>query len=175
MNLQRGSGWMRRGLSLLWDAESLFKVLPPDRVVSLREFFSMARDREWPDDLPGAGGDALVVAGVEGCLDALGTDDGTEWLETDLKQIILEFQDEYQGQAALILWLPSGRRRITMAPATEEYSWKNAASRTAPSLPIGRCLWLGAASDAARIIVSDAPEPDLDGPAWIGLYHPRIS
>ena len=173
MNVQRDSGWMRRGLSLLWDADSLFKVVAPAGVVSLREFFAVARS--WPDELPGAGGDALVVAGAEGCLDALGADDGSAWLETDLKQIMLDFQDEYQGQAALILWLPSGRRRITMAPATEEYNWRNAASRTAPSLPIGRCLWGGAASDAARIIVSDAPDPDIDGSAWVGLYHPRIS
>ena len=173
MNLQRGSGWMRRGFSLLWDTGALFKVAPPAGVVSLREFFAM--ERSWPHELPGADGDALIVAGVEGCLDALGPDAGSVWLETDLKRLILAFQDEYQGQAALILWLPSGRRRITMAPATEEYSWKNAASKTAPALPIGRRLWAGADSDAARIIVSDAPAPDLDGGAWVGLYHPRIS
>ena len=173
MNVHRGSGWMRRGFSLLWDSASLFEVVEPTGVVSLREFFVIARS--WPDELPGAGGDALVVAGVEGCLDALGADEGTIWLETDLKQIILEFQDEYQGQAALMLWLPSGRRRVTMAPATEEYFWKNAASRTAPLLPIGRCLWAGADSDAARIIVSDTSDPDIDGAAWVGLHHPRIS
>ena len=173
MNLQRGFGWTRRGFSLLWDTDALFRVATPAGVVSLRDFFAMVLS--WPDELPGAGGDVLVVAGVEGCLDALGPDAGSMWLETDLKQLIRAFQDEYQGQAALILWLPSGRRRITMAPATEEYSWKNAALRTAPALPIGRCLWAGADSDAARIIVSDAPDPDPDGPAWIGLYHPRIS
>ena len=173
MNLQRGTGWMRRGFSLLWDADTLFRVIPPAGVVSLREFFAMTRS--WPDELPGVGGDALVVAGVEGCLDALRADDGSTWLESDLKRAILEFQDEYQGLAALILWLPSGRRRVVMAPATEEYSWKNATSRTAPLLPIGRCLWAGADSDAARIVVSDASDPDLDGPAWVGLYHPRIS
>ena len=173
MNLQRGSGWMRRGLSLLWDVATLFRVVPPAAVVSLRAFFAMARS--WPDELPGAGGDALVVAGVEGCLDALGAEDGSTWLETDLKPAILEFQDEYQGQAALILWLPSGRRRVGMAPATEEYFWKYATAKTAPTLPIGRCLWAGADSDAARIIVSDASDPDIDGAAWVGLYHPRIS
>ena len=173
MNVHRGSGWMRRGFSLLWDSASLSKVVEPSRVVSLREFFAIARS--WPEELPGADGDALVVAGVEGCLDALGAVEGTIWLETDLKLSILAFQDEYQGQAALVLWLPSGRRRVTMAPATEEYVWKNAAPRTVPLLPFGRCLWAGADSDAARIIISDAPDPDLEGPAWVGLHHPRIS
>jgi hypothetical protein len=32
----------------------------------------------WPDDLPGHGGDALVVAGLEGCLDVLTPDDAIE-------------------------------------------------------------------------------------------------
>ena len=173
MNLQRGSGWMRRGFSLLWDTDALFSVTTPGDVVSLREFFAMAQS--WPEELPGAEGDALAVAGVEGCLDALGADDGSAWLESDLKGIILAFQDEYQGQAALILWLPSGRRRLTMSPATEEYSWKRAAPRTAPALPIGRSLWAGADADVARIIVSELPNPDVDGSAWVGLYHPRIS
>ena len=62
-----------------------------------------------------------------------------------------------------------------MSPAMEEYSWNSAAPRTAPALPIGRSLWAGADADVARIIVSDLPNPDVDGSAWVGLYHPRIS
>ena len=148
MILQRGSGWMRRGFSLLWGTDALFSVTTPQDVVSLRAFFAMARS--WPEELPGADGDALVVAGVEGCLDALCADDGCTWLETDLKEMILAFQDEYQGQAALILWIPSGGRRIMMSPATEEYSWKSAAPRTAPAMPIGRSLWGGGGSRRRR-------------------------
>ena len=173
MKLRRDSGWMRRGFSLLWDASELSKVVSPSDVASLREFFALAR--AWPDNLPGSGGNAFVVAGVEGCLDALTDDDGRKWLETDLKQLILSFQEEYQGQAALILWLPSGRRRIKMVGATEKYFWKKDSRRNTPGLPIGRCLWAGAESDAARIIVSDALHPDIDGNAYVGLYHPRIS
>ena len=173
MKIQRDSGWTRRGFSLLWDASGLSRVVSPPDVVSLREFFSLAN--AWPDNLPGSGGDALVVAGVEGCLDALTDDDGERWLETDLKQLILSFQEEYEGQAALILWLPSGRRRIHMVGATEEYFWKGNPRRNAPGLPMGRCLWAGAESDAARIIISNAPNPDVDGDAYVGLYHPRIS
>ena len=164
---------MRRGFSLLWDARELAKVVSPPGVVSLRGFFALSK--AWPDNLPASSGDALVVAGVEGCLDALTDEDGRKWLETDLKQLILSFQEEYQGQAALILWLPSGRRRVTMVGATEQYFWKSNSTRTPPGLPIGRCLWAGAESDAARIIISDAPQPDVDSDAYAGLYHPRIS
>ncbi len=173
MRVLRDSGWTRRGFSLLWDPNALSKVASPSGVVSIRQFFSMAN--AWPEDLPGTGGDALVVAGVEGCLDALTDDDGKVWLETDLKQAVLSFQEEYEGQAALILWLPSGRRRVSMVRATEEYFWKSDSSRSVPGLPIGRCLWAGAESDVTRILISDAADPDVDGDAYVGLYHPRIS
>ena len=173
MKLQRDSGWMRRGISLLWDATTLSTVVSPAAVVSIRGFFAM--QDSWPEELPGMDGDALVVAGVEGCLDALGGDDANEWLETDLKSVILAFQDEYQGQAALILWLPSGRSCISMEAATEEYFWRTRSTASARGLPIGRYLWAGAESDVARIIVSTAPNPDADGDAYVGLYHPRIS
>ena len=172
MKVQRDSGWMRRGVSLLWDASELSKVVSPNDVVSLRKFFAMAK--AWPDNLP-SGGDALVVAGVEGCLDALTNEDGAKWLEGDLKQLILGFQEEYEGQAALILWLPSGRRRITMVSATEQYFWTSGTQRNTPRVAIGQCLWAGAESDAARIIVSKKRHPDFDGDAYVGLYHPRIS
>ena len=172
MNLQRDSVWRRRGCSLLWDSAALSTVATPSDVLSLREFFALADD--WPESLPGAGGDALIVAGVEGCLDVLSVDDVTVWLETDLKRAVLAFQDHYGGQAALILWLPSGRKRIGMATATEEYFW-GSATGTERRLPIGRCLWAGAESDVARILISDTAQPNPDGDAWVGLYHPRIS
>jgi len=173
MKIQRDAAWARRGFSLLWDSSSLSKVAEPSTVVSIREFFILAQ--AWPEDLPGVGGDALVVAGVEGCLDAMSDDDGTTWLETDLKQAVLSFQEEYEGQAALVLWLPSGRRRISMARATEEYFWKTSSSRSAAGIPMGRSLWAGSESDVARILVTDVPDPDVDGDAYVGLYHPRIS
>ena len=131
MKMQRDSGWARRGFSLLWDARALSKVVSPSDVVSIREFFAMTK--AWPEELPGAGGDALVVTGVEGCLDALSDDDGKAWLETDVKRAVLSFQEEYEGQAALILWLPSGRRRVSIGARhrgvlleeqlIEEYAW----------------------------------------------------
>ena len=131
--------------------------------------------KSWPVDLPGTDGDALIVAGVEGCLDALSDDDGKTWLETDLKHVILSFQEYYEGQAALIFWLPSGRRRINMESSTEEYFWRDSPSKRTPGLPIGRCLWAGAQSDVERIIVSDVRAPNADEVDYDGLYHPRIS
>jgi hypothetical protein len=169
---QQGS-WKRRGISLLWGASALREVLDPSDVVSIRQFFNLAQ--AWPDDLPGSAGSALVVAGLEGCLDVLNSADGETWLEADLRPVILSFQDEYQSEAALIFWLPSGRRRVHMHRAREEYVWRRGSSAASREVPLGRCLWSGAESDVARILDPEASQPDPDGDAYLGLYHPRIS
>ena len=83
----------------------------------------------------------------------------------------MRFQDEYQGDRALVFWLPSGRTRVRYALASGEYSWSG---RGDAKLPLGRLLWAGAESDAARILTGDS-STDPDSDAWVGLYHPRIS
>jgi len=173
MQVLRQRRWVRRGFSILWDAQSLTRVGTPDQVVSMREFFSF-RDH-WPEDLPASGGDALVVGGLEGCLDVLSVDDTLVWLKEDLKTLVLDFQEFYKGDAALILWLPSGAKRIHMIASTERYTWKLSAPHADQTIDLGRCLWGGAEADVARILDSDDPKADCDGPAWVGLHHPRIS
>src|ERR1035438_2457725 len=104
--------WTRRGLSILWAAEALSRIAQPHQVVSVRQLVALSR--AWPEDLPGVDGNAVVVAGVDGCLGALSPEVATQWLEEDLRRIIVDFQDRYENQAALILWVPDGRRRIAM-------------------------------------------------------------
>lgn len=169
MRLMRNSGWTRRGCSLLWSPPALAMFAAPSEVVSLRGFFALAR--AWPDVLPTNDGRALVVAGVEGCLDALSPADAEDWLERDLKPHVFSFQDGYQGGAALVFWLPGGRTRIRYSLASGEYAWSGRGDST---LPLGRLLWAGAQADAERIVIGDATA-DADGDCWAGMYHPRIS
>ena len=173
MKIHDQRGWTRRGFSLLWEPGTLTEVISPTAVVSMRDLFALRR--AWPEALPGSEGNALVVAGLDGCLDSLSEQDATNWLETDLKSVVLSFQAHYEGQAALILWLASGRTRIGMDLVDEEYFWRVGAGRDAPRLALGRCLWGGAEADVARILVSDEKNPDADGDAYVGLHHPRIS
>jgi len=173
MHLLRQRRWTCRGFSLLWEPTALASIANPEQVVSMRQLFALRND--WPEELPAGGGDALVVAGLEGCLDALEADDAVTWLESDLKSVVLDFQEYYTGDAALILWLPSGSKRIRMLPATEQYTWSLPAPHADRTIDLGRCLWAGAETDVARILDSDDPNADYDGPAWVGLHHPRIS
>ena len=167
------NAWMRRGLTLLWGAETLTRAAHPSQVVSVRQFFAMAN--AWPEELPASGGDALVVSGFEGCLDVLSGQDAEHWIENDLKEVILSFQDEYEGQAGLIFWVPSGRNRISMKGASEEYYWKHSPSKSGRGLHIGRLLWSGVENEVERLLDSEDSTADYDGKAWVGLHHPRIS
>lgn len=170
---RQDNAWQRCGFTLLWGTETLSKILPPSQVVSLRQFFAMTND--WPEELPGSNGNALVVSGFEGCLDVLSGQDAEHWIETDLKEVTLSFQDEYEGQAGLIFWVPSGRNRISMMGASEEYYWKHSPSGSGRGLHVGRLLWSGAEKEVERLLDREGDSVDYDGKAWVGLHHPRIS
>jgi len=164
--------WHRRGLALVWDAQMLAQLIDPAKVLSMRQFFALAKG--WADDLPAVDGDSLVVSGFEGCVDVLGAKDVERWIETDLREVVLSFQDYYEGQAGLIFWLPTGRNRISMKGATEQYFWKHRASGN-DGIAIGRLLFSGAENEVERILDTDDPNVDYDGKHWVGLHHPRIS
>jgi hypothetical protein len=165
-------GWHRRGFSLLWEVKTLVELTEPAAVCSLHRFFALAGN--WPENLPAANGDALVGAGLEGCLDILESHDAERWIETDLKDAVLSFQDHYEGQAGLIMWLPSGRHKLTMHGASEQYVWKHRQSGSA-GLALGRLLFSGAENEVSRLLDSEQGTTDYDGKHWIGLHHQRIS
>ena len=174
MKVLREDVWKRRGINLLWDSANLSALASPAEVVTIRQFFAMVGN--WLEELPCNRGNTLVVAGLEGCMDILTPADAEEWLKSDVLSAVLRFQDYYSLEAALVFWLPSGgSRRIRMNPATESYSWVCSAPHSKETLDLGRVLWAGAEGDVARIIASDESNPNPDGPAWIGLHHPRLS
>ena len=172
VRIRNGMAWSRRGISLLWSPEALAAVADPTEVISIRQLFAM--DGHWPDVLPSVGGDAVVVAGAEGCIDSLNGADAERWLAEDLRQVVMGFQEHYEGAAGLILWIPSGRPRITMQGASEHYYMRHRAYHDG-RLPIGRLLCSGAESEIERIMMTDDERADPDGPHWAGLYHPRMS
>ena len=173
MRSMTDTAWTRRGLSMLWDGDALGQVSRPESVLSMRQFFQM--QGHWPEDLPGSGGNALVVAGLEGSIDALTPEDASVWLAESLRPVLLSFQSFYGQDAALIFWLPGGRSRIRMNPATDSYYWICGGSFSAQNLDIGHIFWSGAADDVVRIMKPDANSADSDGKDWIGIHLVRLS
>lgn len=165
--------WKRRGISLLFDARALAEVAKPHEVLSIREWIRSTG--AWPETPPSNEGRAMVVAGLGACIDLLGPAEGEEWLRSQWARAVMSFQAEYDLEASLVFWIPDGRSRIKMNSATETYTWACAPPHKDAVLPLGRLLWSGAESGAARIIDPSASNADPDGPAWIGLHLQRLS
>jgi len=165
--------WTRRGFNFLWDETAFARLSAPSQVMSFRAAWQLSTS--WDEELPSNDGKALVVAGLDVCLDLMTPDDAEAWINEVLRPFIWKFQAEFDGEGALVFWIPGGARRISMNPASEQYYWRCAPPFKDQSLEIGRLLLGGAEPDAARIIDPKAANQDPDGPAWIGLHHPRIS
>lgn len=158
--------WQRRGISWIWDEEARNQVCAASEVWSLRQFLLAVGN--WPDELPSNGNNTLAVAGLEGSLDLLNPDDAEVWLGNEIKEAILSFQSYYQGEAALIFWLPSGRGRIKLHPATDTIEWRCAAPYGDSLLSFGRILWGEANEYPQEILLREGSQP-------AGLFHLRIT
>jgi hypothetical protein len=158
--------WQRRGTSWVWDEEARNQVCAASEVWSLRRFLQAAR--HWPDDLPSNGNNALVVAGLEGGLDLLTPEDAETWLGDGVKDAILSFQSNYEGEASLIFWLPSGLGRIKFHPATDSVEWRCAAPHSERLIAFGRILWGEANEYPQEILLREGSRP-------AGLFHLRIT
>jgi hypothetical protein len=158
--------WQRRGTSWLWDEEARNRVCVAGEVWSLRQFLRAAG--QWPEDLPSNANNTLVVAGLEGSLDLLSPADAETWLGDSVKDAILSFQNHFEGEAALIFWLPSGHGRIKVHTATDAVSWRCAAPHGESQLDFGRILWGEAREYPQEILLREGGKPS-------GLFHLRIT
>ncbi len=165
MKQLRDTVWQRRGLSWIWDAEALAQCCDVTEVWSLRQAFRAAS--HWPDELPSNAGNTLVVAGLEGCLDLLSPNDAESWLAADVKGAISSFQDAYDGQAALVFWLPGGSSRIIVS-ATDAVTWRCAPPNANSRVDFGRILWGEAREYPQEIVLRE-------GGKSAGLFHLRIT
>ena len=159
--------WKSSGISILWDGEKLSEICGASEILSIRSFFHIEMGG-WPANLPSHSGNAIVIAGLDTCIDVLSPEDAITWMEQELYPKLRSFQMEYENQAALIFWLPSGKKRIKEIASESSYGWLHWDNKT--HIPLSRCLWNGAEKDAKKIT-----NFDKDGCEWLGLYHPRIS
>lgn len=165
--------WMRCGTSLLWDAQALNRVCPPEAVRSLRELLRL-HQADWPEDeLKLIQKRTLVIAGLEAAMDTLHPDEAVEWLEKKVYPAVLDFQQNVAdggGEAALIFWLADGNRVFHTA-SENTYHWHCTGEHRHQPIPLGRCIWNGAESSVRRIVATDAQKKTLH----IGLFLKTIS
>jgi hypothetical protein len=161
----RDDVWKRRGISVLWDGETLTQLDAAPRVISLRRFFELY-EAGWPEeDIPFINDDAVMVAGLDVMIDSLEPDEAIDWIEQQVYSKIQNFQSSLD-QCALIFWM-ADKGRWKENVSENSYDWWLSGKYKDDTFPIGRCIWNGAQNDVRRI------EPRQG--QWLGLYHPRIS
>ena len=168
MKQHRDTVWQRRGISWIWHPDALAQVAKPGEVWSLRQFLCAKRRWVSGQALPSNHGKTLVVAGLDASLDLLSPMDAEIWLECEIKEAIRSFQDGISNELALIFWLPSGKQRFHVNPATDAVIWKCAGPFTDETLEFGRLLW-GEANGYPQEIILGGKD------ALAGFYHGRFS
>jgi hypothetical protein len=158
--------WQRRGVSWIWDDEALNQIAKPSEVFSLRQLFRF--EGQWPDDLPSNNGSTMVVAGLDACLDLMSPEVAEAWLGIELKHAILSFQDFYEGDAALVFWLPAAQRRVYVQTASDAVVWRCGAPHGDRQIDFGRLLWGEAREYPQEILLAI-------GSRVAGLFHLRIT
>ena len=158
--------WQRRGTSWVWDEEARNQVCVANEVWSLRQFLQAVG--KWPEELPSNDGKTLVVAGLGDSFDLLTPEDAEGWLETAVKSAILSFQDELEGDGALIFWIPLGSSRLKVQPVTDSVSWVCEVPHRGEQIDFGRILWGEANEYPQEILLREGSKP-------VGLFHLRIT
>src|ERR1022692_4552548 len=138
--------WMRRGITLLWDAETLPTVCTPRQVVSLRQFLHL-HAAGWPaseyEKLLVNDGKTLVVAGLESAIDALAPDEAEVWLCEVMYKAMVAFQQVIGStEGCLILWI-ADYKRLDYHTSDDTHYW-HCGTKYKDQIPLSRCLFNGA-------------------------------
>lgn len=166
--------WRRRGFAVLWNPAALGVLCrSTQEVISVRELLAL-KDR-WPDLLPTGGGTALVVTGLEGCLDRIEPSDAGSWLEDVIHPTMLSFQRHNHDEAALVFWMPTAEKRVDVVAVDDTISWEYAPPFKKEPFALSQHLFGGAHKDACRIMATDQDDRGHRRSSWIGIHLPRIS
>lgn len=161
--------WKRTGITVLWDLQSVSESIINFEIITINQLFKFLVNG-WPEELPSFNDSAIVVSGLESILDTLDAKESEQWLEKRLYPLLLEFQNEYEGQAALIFLIPQGKIKIKYITAKDTFEWLYNNYGKNEYIPFSLSLWNGAEKDVKYVYV-ECEENYIKG----GLYLQRIS
>ena len=150
--------WKLRGNAILWAPECLTGWCSPAQVTTVRDFLRLY-DAKWAGtEARLVGGRALIVAGLEACIDAIPPSEAQRWLEERFYQATIGFQREVaQGgtEAALVFWFAK-ENRFEYALAQDAYQWHVSREYGTATLPLPRLLWNGSAASRGVAVARPA-------------------
>lgn len=139
--------WKEEGFSLVWDKTLLAQLLQQQAPFSLREVFSWRKNGQLPNNLTGR---AVLVEGLQTCLEVLGTEeDGNMFLTNGVRPFIRYWQRQWPHRA-LIFGLHCDFQWWTVN--VDNYASLQLQHNL--TLQVTQSLWAGAAKDAKKLMVS---------------------
>lgn len=166
MNELTTSSWRRQGCSLVWDPELLTPLLQQQGPLSLRQVLLWAH-QGFPSTSP-VGGRAILVAGLQTCLEVLTTSEASIFLSTFIQAFIRRWQDTWPDRALVFGLRCSWSQWRT---DSDEYAYLRV--RQEHEIDVTHSLWGGAAPGASKIMVS--PDVSTGSMGSTGKTHePRV-
>jgi hypothetical protein len=156
--------WFRRGCSIIWDVRCLSRIVKDNtEITPISAIIRLAKTDSWPDQLPAFNGKAIVVVGLDGCLDSLDASQREKWLKAHIKPMVLSFYRRYQNGASLIFFFERGKSSF-VDHIDDAFLWQPSVKTDSP-VPIIKFLYGGRAQEIKRLVSETDPihEP------W-GLY-----
>jgi hypothetical protein len=101
--------WFRQGCSIIWDPRCLTRLVKDNsEITPISAAMRFSKRECWPEALPAFNGKAMVVVGLDGCLESLPEDQREKWLKEHIKSMVLSFYRKFQTGASLIFFFERG-------------------------------------------------------------------
>ncbi len=159
-----GGVWFNRGCSIIWDPRCLTRLVKDNsEVTPISMALRFGKTETWPEELPAHSGRAMVVVGLDGCLESLEESQREGWLRNHIKPMVLSFYRRFQNGKSLIFFFERGKSAF-IDHIEDAFLWQPSSKQDKP-VPIVKFLYGGRFEEIKRLI----SEADADKEPW-GLY-----
>jgi hypothetical protein len=156
--------WSKRGCSIIWDNRCLSRLVKDNsEITPISAALRMSKSNSWPDKLPAKGGRAMVVVGLDGCLESLEENQREKWLKEHIKPLVLNFYRKFQNEASLIFFFERGTASF-LYHIDDAFMWRPT-NQQGQQLPLVKFLYGGRTDEIKRLVSEHDPQKE----PW-GLY-----
>ena len=163
LNVEAGV-WFRQGCSIIWDPRCLTRLVKDNsEITPISAAMRLSKTDNWPDRLPAFNGKAMVVVGLDGCLESLPEEQREKWLKDHIKPMVLSFYRRFQTGASLIFFFERGKSAF-VDHIEDAFLWQPTSKQDSP-IPIVKFLYGGRSQEIRRLVSDTDPTRE----PW-GLY-----
>lgn len=159
-----GGVWFKRGCSIIWDPRCLTRLVRDNtEITPISSAMKYAKTDSWPEELPAHSGKAMVVVGLDGCLESLESVQREKWLKEHIKPMVLSFYRKFQNDKSLVFFFERGKTAF-VDDIEDAFLWQPSSKQEEP-VPIVKFLYGGRFEEIKRLISDTEPNKE----PW-GLY-----